>query len=52
MSDFRSRESGRLQIDPCEINLQIKRPLPNVGEEHGVLGSRRVDGPAAEAGGE
>ncbi len=23
-----------------------------VGEEHGVLGSRRVDGPAAEAGGE
>ena len=35
MSDFRSRESGRLQIGPCEINLQIKRALPNVIRRQG-----------------
>jgi predicted nucleic acid-binding Zn ribbon protein len=37
MSDFQSRESGRLQIDPCEINLQIKRALPNVIRRQGIF---------------
>ncbi len=39
-----------MQIDACEI----KRLLPNAIRRPGtrVLGSRRMDGPAAEAGGE